>query len=244
VTGTYSYGSYGAVTRHTGTVTTALQYDGQYTDAESGLQYLRARYYNPSTGQFVTLDPAIDTTYTPYSYASGNPVNADDPSGKCPWCVAAVIGGIIGAGAGVVTGALNCAFTNKGAGECAQEIVSDAVGGAVGGACTGGLAFTPLAPGAGAICGAVGSVVTDATKQFVFGQDVSVQKYLIDAGAAAILGQAGDKLGKAIFPRGPGRPPTNMSNLWNPGKIAKWYWKSGIVGAVPGLVQAFLPDCL
>lgn len=30
------------------TATTALQYDGQYTDAESGFQYLQARYYDPA----------------------------------------------------------------------------------------------------------------------------------------------------------------------------------------------------
>jgi RHS repeat-associated protein len=27
-------------------------------DAESGLQYLRARYYDPATAQFLTRDPA------------------------------------------------------------------------------------------------------------------------------------------------------------------------------------------
>jgi RHS repeat-associated protein len=81
VTGTYSYGPYGAVTSHTGTATTALQYDGQYTDAESGLQYLRARYYNPATGQFLTLDPLAALTGEPYGYADDDPVNATDPTG-------------------------------------------------------------------------------------------------------------------------------------------------------------------
>jgi RHS repeat-associated protein len=81
VTGTYTYGAYGAVTKQTGT-TTALQYDGQYTDAESGLQYLQARYYDPATGQFLTLDPLVSLTGKPYGFTDDDPVNASDPSGQ------------------------------------------------------------------------------------------------------------------------------------------------------------------
>src|ERR1039458_1948633 len=44
VVGTYSYDAYGNVTSHTGGASTPLQYDGQYTDAATGLQYLHARY--------------------------------------------------------------------------------------------------------------------------------------------------------------------------------------------------------
>jgi RHS repeat-associated protein len=55
--GSYSYDPWGSVTGHTGTVTTPLQYTGGYTDAESGLVYLRARYYDPSTGQFINVEP-------------------------------------------------------------------------------------------------------------------------------------------------------------------------------------------
>jgi RHS repeat-associated protein len=84
VTGTYTYGPYGTVAKHTGTATTALQYDGQYTDAETGYQYLRARYYDPSTGQFLTRDPLVSFTGSPYGYAIGNPLNNADPTGLCP----------------------------------------------------------------------------------------------------------------------------------------------------------------
>ena len=60
---------------------TPLLFAGQYTDLESGLQYLRARYYDPSTGQFLTRDPSNMVTRTPYLYASGDPVNRADASG-------------------------------------------------------------------------------------------------------------------------------------------------------------------
>jgi RHS repeat-associated protein len=81
VVGTYAYGSYGTTISHTGTVATVLQYDGQYTDAESGYQYLQARYYDPATGQFLTLDPAVNLTSEPYGYSAENPINLADPSG-------------------------------------------------------------------------------------------------------------------------------------------------------------------
>jgi RHS repeat-associated protein len=56
---------------------------GPVVDAESGLIYLRARYYDPATGQFLNRDPLVDETRAPYSYAGNNPLNRTDPSGLC-----------------------------------------------------------------------------------------------------------------------------------------------------------------
>jgi RHS repeat-associated protein len=81
VVGTYTYGSYGATLNHTGTSSTALQFDGQYTDEESGMEYLQSRYYDPVTGQFISVDPASALTGWPYGYGGDNPVNSADPSG-------------------------------------------------------------------------------------------------------------------------------------------------------------------
>jgi RHS repeat-associated protein len=81
VSGTYTYKATGAVPSHTGTAAVNLQYAGQYTDTESGFQYLRARYYDPGTDQFLTLDPAVRVTGEAYAYAKDDPINAWDPSG-------------------------------------------------------------------------------------------------------------------------------------------------------------------
>ena len=54
---------------------------GQYTDNESGLVYLRARYYDPTTGTFLTRDPIEAQTREPYGYVNGNPLNLTDPTG-------------------------------------------------------------------------------------------------------------------------------------------------------------------
>lgn len=85
VVATYTYDPYGKVTASTGTATNPFGFAGQYTDAESGLQYLRARYYDPGTGVFITRDPIEAQTREPYGYVGGNPLNATDPAGlnKC-----------------------------------------------------------------------------------------------------------------------------------------------------------------
>ena len=80
-TGTATYTAYG--TRTTTGTTSPFGYAGQYTDSETGLQWLRARYYDPTTAQFLTVDPLAALTGARYSYASGNPITGADPTGLC-----------------------------------------------------------------------------------------------------------------------------------------------------------------
>jgi RHS repeat-associated protein len=63
-------------------------YRAEQMDSETGLMYLRARYYDPSTGRFITRDsfPAEETLtqgINRYVYTGNNPVNRIDPSGMC-----------------------------------------------------------------------------------------------------------------------------------------------------------------
>jgi RHS repeat-associated protein len=81
VVGRFSFGAYGTPEGSTGTATTPMGFAGQYTDAESGLQYLRARFYDPATGQFITKDPLAAILRTPYGYANQSPLHYVDPSG-------------------------------------------------------------------------------------------------------------------------------------------------------------------
>jgi RHS repeat-associated protein len=69
-------------------------YRGEQYDSDLGLYYLRARYYNPNTGRFVSLDPKEHSPYEfgrkplnparlhKYLYAGGDPVNRIDPTGR------------------------------------------------------------------------------------------------------------------------------------------------------------------
>ncbi len=88
-----SYGPYGELTSQSGTDSTPIGYAGGYTDSESGLIYLVNRYYDPATGQFVSIDPDVTTTGQPYSYATDDPVNGSDPSGLFTLCVVFFCGG-------------------------------------------------------------------------------------------------------------------------------------------------------
>jgi RHS repeat-associated protein len=59
---------------------TPFGYTGGYTDP-TGLIYLINRYYDPQTGQFISVDPAVGQTHQPYQYTGDNPVNHVDPTG-------------------------------------------------------------------------------------------------------------------------------------------------------------------
>jgi RHS repeat-associated protein len=70
---------------HVGAVATEFQFAGEQTDP-TGLQYLRARYYDPSTGRFLSRDPFLGVgqraaSLNRYAYAEGNPAVVADPSG-------------------------------------------------------------------------------------------------------------------------------------------------------------------
>ena len=60
--------------------TNPFGYAGEYVDSETGMIYLRNRYYEPTTGRFITEDPIRDGVNW-YSYCCGNPVAHTDPSG-------------------------------------------------------------------------------------------------------------------------------------------------------------------
>jgi RHS repeat-associated protein len=86
VVATFTYDAYGNLTGSTGTATTPLGFAGQYTDSETGLIYMRARYFEPTTGQFISRDPIEQLTRQAYSYVNNNPLNGTDPSGlSCGW---------------------------------------------------------------------------------------------------------------------------------------------------------------
>ncbi|HEV2251350.1 MAG TPA: RHS repeat-associated core domain-containing protein [Candidatus Limnocylindria bacterium] len=61
-------------------------YTGERQDASTGLVYLRARWYEPTAGRFLTRDPFRGTasdprSLSPYAYAQNNPTSRVDPSG-------------------------------------------------------------------------------------------------------------------------------------------------------------------
>ena len=80
-----SYNLYGARKTSTDTTGNPFAYNGEARD-DTGLDYLRARYYDSQGGTFLTEDsyPGEDTdplSQNQYSYVQNNPVNYTDPSG-------------------------------------------------------------------------------------------------------------------------------------------------------------------
>ena len=89
-----------------GNTPTKRGYTGQY-QAEIGLMFYQARFYDPSLGRFVSADtvtPGMENLFAwdRYIYANNAPINFNDPSGHCPLCLTAVIGGAVGAIVGAV----------------------------------------------------------------------------------------------------------------------------------------------
>jgi RHS repeat-associated protein len=82
------------VTSHTGT-STPIEFAGAYADAETGLLYLQARYYDPVTSLFLTVDPLLEQTLQAYLYAANNPINNVDPLGLFDWGLALGIAGVV-----------------------------------------------------------------------------------------------------------------------------------------------------
>jgi RHS repeat-associated protein len=80
---TYSYDAFGVPTNSTGTVTNPFTYAGREFDSKSGLYYNRARYYEPTTGRFLSEDPA--PSVNSYNYVRNDPVDFNDPTGAGIW---------------------------------------------------------------------------------------------------------------------------------------------------------------
>jgi len=85
VTGAFRYRAYGQIAQATTASPTYLGYADQLLDP-SGLVYMRARWYDPATGRFLSRDPlSVSATTGPllngFAYAYANPIVLGDPSG-------------------------------------------------------------------------------------------------------------------------------------------------------------------
>lgn len=78
----YAYDPYGNLTSSSGSIANPFQFQGQFLEATSGLYYLRARFYDPVAGQFLSRDAMGAATRASYAYASDSPLNATDATGR------------------------------------------------------------------------------------------------------------------------------------------------------------------
>jgi RHS repeat-associated protein len=105
VVATYRYDPWGNLINNTGSVENPLRFTGREYDAESGLYFYRARYYDPQAGRFISRDPigllgGINT----YSYVKNDPLANLDPFGNKYWAVGFQAGAALGGGAEIGIG--------------------------------------------------------------------------------------------------------------------------------------------
>ncbi|MEG0184536.1 MAG: RHS repeat-associated core domain-containing protein [Stenotrophomonas sp.] len=137
---------------------------------------MQQRFQDPVTGRFLSVDPvsvhsADDRHFNRYAYAYNNPYRFNDPDGRCPICLGAVIGGGIEIGMQFVTKGKVDNWTAVG--------VSAAVGAVTGGVgsilAKAAVSTTTAVVGTAAVGGAASGVGKVAEGQLT-GQAVSSKK--------------------------------------------------------------------
>ena len=108
----YLYDAYGNVTSQLETIENSYKYTGEPLDNILESYYLRARYYDPSNGRFLSRDQFSGFLERPlslnkYGYVEGNPINATDPSGNVSSIETAILLGTV-SGLSKLTARANC----------------------------------------------------------------------------------------------------------------------------------------
>lgn len=106
-----AYDGYGRPVPITGTAT-GPSYEQREWDAELGLFYFGARYYDPVTGRFLTPDSEVGTrdflqpdALNRFAFELNNPINSIDPTGHSSAWIYGLVAGLVMIGAGVLIAA-------------------------------------------------------------------------------------------------------------------------------------------
>jgi RHS repeat-associated protein len=76
------YTPFGQAVASIQTVENPFRFPGQYYDAETGLHYNYFRYYDPTTGRYITPDPiGLEGGINLFAYVENNPLLSIDPFG-------------------------------------------------------------------------------------------------------------------------------------------------------------------
>ena len=151
VTKTYKYNAFGVEKDISESDTNAFRYCGEYYDTESDTIYLRARYYDPSIGRFISRDSFAGKQGDPlslnrYTYCHNSPVVFVDCNGNFPFLpqlIGAGVGALISGGSKIISNVKNGNDWYDGVGKAALS-----------GAVSGVISTIPI-PGAGPLASAV-----------------------------------------------------------------------------------------
>ena len=184
-----------------------FRYRSYYFDTETGLYFLKTRYYDPEIGRFITiddisyLDPDSINGLNLYAYCGSNPIKYCDPNGTVFITTAIIVGLIAGAIIGGTIGGVYAYNQASAAGATGWSLVGQTVLGVLGGAIVGGAIgalagyaigglITTLAPYIGAFLSSSFPILAPVMMDGVLGYTVvaTVTGAQIAAGAAVALG--------------------------------------------------------
>ena len=192
ITKSYKYDAFGVEQNVDDADNNAFRYCGEYYDSESGTIYLRARYYDPTIGRFISRDSVTGENTDPlslnlYTYCHNNPIIGTDPSGHIPRWLKNTLK--VAAGVAVIGGlAVATAVTGGAAAVVAGAALSGAIAGGASGAVIGTIGGAIENGWDGALDGAVdgflsGAIIGGATGALSSGVNIA-------RGTTQIVGKA------------------------------------------------------
>ena len=239
----YSYDVFGAIRSQTVPHANHWLFTGEQRDSGSNLYYLRARYYDPSIGRFLSQDPVSGYSHFPqsqhtYAYAYNNPVVWTDPSGQFGIPITAAVGAVVGGtAAGLSTLAVDVledGKINKSWQEYGWNIGRGAL---IGGLCGSGTGT--------ALCVALLTAGTSIPTQLVFEGHVDPCQVLVESVAAGAATYVAEGLVGALERgwKGPyGRTDVKLGSRYFKGSRARHAYVAGLI-TLPFDVAGGLPYC-
>ena len=197
-----------------------IRYRGYYYDEETGLYYLKSRYYDPETGRFITiddisyLDPETINGLNLYAYCGNNPVMNVDPNGTFFWMIflgAMLAGALFGGVSGGISAVQNGQSFWKGAlvGAFTGAVTGAALG--LGGALGAAAFVAGTAISATTVLTALGGVVIGsfaagiglyALETHMYGEEFQWNEALMSGGFLALEGALNFGMGLLLGAKG------------------------------------------
>jgi len=191
------------VEEHSNTDVIPYLFNGKELDEETGLYYYGARYYDPRTSIWQSVDKASEKmpAWSPYNFSYNSPIRYSDPDGNCPLCalVGAGIGAVVGGGIEAASQLYHSGHITSWkavGGSALQGAITGGVAGLTGGASlvANATANTVLIVGANSAASAAGGIASN----LIQGKKITAKGVAVDAAIGAVATVGGKVLNKYL----------------------------------------------
>ena len=215
-----------------------FRYRGYYYDTETGLYYLKSRYYDPEVGRFITIDDIqilsiskeVINGLNLYSYCNNNPVNDKDETGYIfgfllGLLVGAIVGTIVSV-AGTFIGDIANNIWNNGFNFAAWEFsnwqtyAGAAIGGFIGGAL--GVAFPGSYVLVAGVTGAISAFATDVLEYATGVGNHTWASIFMDTVLSGVISAAFGKLTQGFVVKGINAGRNSFQQVFKSGVKKAW----------------------